>query len=44
MGVTHGWSFGAIGAVVYAAWNAYVNVQQGDAWYQNIGLEARLIG
>jgi RHS repeat-associated protein len=31
---------GGIGAAVYAAWNAYLNVQQGRAWYQNIGLEA----
>jgi len=31
---------GAIGAVVYAGWNAYVNIQQGQPWYQNIGFEA----
>jgi RHS repeat-associated protein len=30
----------ALGAAVYAAWNAYVNVQQGQPWYQNIGVEA----
>jgi hypothetical protein len=30
----------AVGAAVYAAWNAYVNVQQGQPWYQNIGVEA----
>jgi RHS repeat-associated protein len=29
-----------IGAGIYAAWNAYVNVQQGHPWYQNIGVEA----
>ena len=31
---------GGIGAAVYAAWNAYVNVQQGRPWYENIGVEA----
>ena len=31
---------GGIGAVVFAGWNAYVNVQRGQPWYQNIGLEA----
>ena len=31
---------GGIGAVVYAGWNAHVNVQQGQPWYQNIGVEA----
>lgn len=31
---------GAIGAGVYAAWNAYQNVRQGRSWYENIGLEA----
>jgi RHS repeat-associated protein len=31
---------GAIGAVVYAGWNTFVNVQQGNAWYQSIGMEA----
>jgi RHS repeat-associated protein len=31
---------GGVGAAVYAAWNVYVNVQQGQAWYQNLGLEA----
>jgi RHS repeat-associated protein len=31
---------GAIGAGVYAAWNAFVNVQQGRPWYENVGLEA----
>jgi hypothetical protein len=30
----------ALGAAVSAAWNAYVNVQQGQPWYQNIGVEA----
>jgi len=31
---------GGIGAAVYAAWNAYVNVQQGRPWYENIGVDA----
>ena len=31
---------GAIGALVYAGWNVYVNGQQGQPWYQNIGIEA----
>jgi RHS repeat-associated protein len=31
---------GVIGTVVYAAWNAYANVKQGQSWYQNIGIEA----
>ena len=31
---------GVIGTVVYAAWNSYVNVQQGRPWYENIGVEA----
>src|SRR5882672_2657936 len=31
---------GGVGALVYAAWNTYVNVQQGLPWYQNAGVEA----
>ena len=31
---------GVIGTVVYTAWNAYSNVQQGHPWHLNIGVEA----
>ncbi|MEO8680091.1 MAG: RHS repeat-associated core domain-containing protein [Vicinamibacterales bacterium] len=31
---------GGIGAAVYTAWTAYMNVQQGRPWYDNIGVEA----
>lgn len=31
---------GGIGAAVYSAWTAYMNVQQGRPWYENIGVEA----
>ena len=31
---------GLIGAAVYSAWNAYVNIQQGQPWYQNAVSEA----
>lgn len=31
---------GGIGAAVYGAWKAYVNVQQGRPWYENVGFEA----
>jgi len=30
---------GAIGSAVYIAWNAYQNVQHGDAWNKNWGIE-----
>lgn len=31
---------GLLGAVTYAAWNGYLNTQQGRPWYENIGVEA----
>jgi len=31
---------GAIGSAVYVAWNAYVNVQRGQPWWTNWGVEA----
>ncbi len=30
----------AVGAIVYAAWNAYLNVERGDPWHKNAGVEA----
>jgi RHS repeat-associated protein len=34
------WVTGGIGAAAYGGWTAYVNVQNGRPWYQDIGVEA----